>query len=239
MVPQFMNGYSFVPTRLIRTCLWALGIYAALLAFSLSVVGVYGQEIVSFYRWELSKIAPEYIIQTIKFDQTGADPVFKVRARHAVLIGGGSFEVMADVGSDFWAMAGLEHLVLVMLIPLAWPGLKRRQRLLSVLAAIPILIALEWLDTPWSIVGILDQESFVNSGGPVTAAMYWAVMLNSGWRVAMSLTGGLLACGGGYFMESLLSPRPKKKTQRSKSSTKRSNLSRGLKAVRPNKEMAR
>lgn len=206
-----------MPRRLLRTCLSALTIYAALIAFALSVVGVYGQRIVPFYRWELSKIAPQYRIQTIKFDQSGIDPVFKVRARHLVLVRGGSFEMMADVGSDFWAMAGLEHLVLVLLIPLAWPGLKRRQRLLSLLAAVPVLIAFEWADTPWSIVGIFDQESYLKSGSPVTTAMYWAVMLNSGWRAALSLAGGLLAYGCGYLIENWLSPSPSRKgTKRSK-----------------------
>ena len=217
------NGFSFVTRlRLFRTFLWALTVYVALTALSLSILSIYGQTIIPFYRWELGRIASSYRVQTITFDQSGMDPLFKVRARR--LIVSGPYAMLYDVSSIAWAMAGLQHFVLVLLIPLAWPGLKLRQRLLSLPVAIPFLIAFEWADTPWSIVSGLDLGSVSVTGGPIPSATIWTEILNAGGRLALSLAGGLLACGGGYFIEQSLSP--------SRKTSKRSRASRRLGAAR-------
>jgi hypothetical protein len=158
------------------------------------------------YRWELSSMAPQYEIRLLTFDESDAssplrDAQFKVAVRDTDhLLPGDRSSMLNHLGCRVSAMPGLQHFVLVLLIPLAWPGLGWKARLIGVAAALPLLAALEWADTPWVIVGCLDRGSASITGEPASAAALWADLLDSGGRLALSLAGGLLACGVGYLV---------------------------------------
>lgn len=218
------KGYSSLQKRLIRTCLWAIAIYFSLSWFSLFIVPFYGQRILPFYRRELSAIAPQYNIQSLTFDQSGTDPRFNIRATYIVFrdVFGGRLAIRNEVEGSVNVMVGLQHLVFVLIIPLAWPGLKLRHRLISVLLTLPALVALDWADTPWGLVTQLDLRSASVTGAPLSNAEIWFAILNAGGRPALSILAGLLACGCGYVIEGILQAKPQSSLpQKRKRSTQR------------------
>ncbi len=210
---EVRDGRSGLTRRPLVACLWALAVYAGLTASSVALIGAYGRAMLPFYRWELSTIAPGYEIRLLTFDQAETtselrDAQFKIAVRDSDhLRPGDRASMLNHLGCRVSAMPGLQHLVLVLLIPFAWPGLAWRVRLFGVAAALPLLAALEWADTPWVIVGCLDRGSAMITGAPATGAAIWANLLDSGGRLALSLACGLLACGIGYLMQQKLTAR--------------------------------
>jgi hypothetical protein len=101
-------------------------------------------------------------------------------------------------------MDGLQHVVLVLLVPLAWPGLDWKRRIAGLAFAIPVLCFVEFADLPWTIVGDLDTaKAELTSSSSSSVAMIWREILATGGRLALGLAGGLLAYG---FTRSRLSP---------------------------------
>jgi hypothetical protein len=205
------KGCSSLQKRLIRTCLWAIFIYFTLSLFTLFIVPFYGQRILPYYRRELSTIAPQYNIRSLTFDQSGTDPRFNIRATYIVFrdVFGGRLAIRNEAEGSVNVMVGLQHLIFVLIIPLAWPGLKLRQRLISLLLTLPALVALDWADTPWGLVTQLDLRSASTTGAPLSNAEIWFAILNAGGRPALSILVGLLACGFGYFIEGMLQAKPR------------------------------
>ncbi len=91
-------------------------------------------------------------------------------------------------------MQGLAHVVMLLFVPLAWPGLTWKRRAVALACAIPILCLAESADVPWALVGGLDavKSRFVPASDSLP--IIWLHIMASGGSFALGLAGGLLAC---------------------------------------------
>ncbi len=177
--------------------LWAVAVYAALSACALGLTDAYAHAVLPFYRWELSWIAPDYKVQKLEVDHSDPQPKFRITALDTQYVSeGGRLHPPGTVAyiSHVLVMSGLQHVVLVFFVPLAWPGLTWRRRVAAVMWAIPALCAVEFVDIPWSVVGDLDAAKADMTHTAETFAMIWDVLLSTGGRLALGLAGGVLAC---------------------------------------------
>jgi len=177
--------------------LWAVAVFAALSAGALLLADVYGRAVLPFYRWELSWIAPEYEVRKLEVDHSDPQPKFRITALETqFVLAGGQLHPPRTIAYTSFAlvMSGLQHVVLVFFVPLAWPGLTWKRRIAAAMCAIPALCAIEFLDIPWSLVGGLDAAKADMTHTSETFAMIWRELLSTGGRLALALAGGALAC---------------------------------------------
>lgn len=177
---------------------WAVTVYVVLSVCTLISVDAYGHAMLSFCRWELGWVAPQYGVQQLYVGRSNSEPAFNIAARNNdyVYVDGeldppGRFTLQATIA----VMPGLQYVVLVLLVPLAWPGLAWKRRLAALACAIPILCAVEFVDIPLHMVGGLDLAIAAHNHAPDTLAMTLAQILDTGGRLVLGLTGGLAACG--------------------------------------------
>jgi hypothetical protein len=176
--------------------LWAVAVYALLSACALRLTDAYGHAVLPFYRWELSWIAPEYEVQKLEVDGSDPQPMFRTTALDTqYMFVNGRLQPPGTVAymSHVLVMSGLQPIVLVFFVPLAWPGLTWRRRVASVVCAIPVLCALEFVDIPWSLIGGLDAAKADMTRTSETFAMICGALLSTGGRLSLGLAGGVLA----------------------------------------------
>lgn len=178
--------------------LWAFTVYTVLTVCALALVDAYGEAVLPLYRWEVGWVAPQYQLRDLNVDRASAEPTFKVTARNndylyvdGKVFSPGSCIFRGAVGFE----PGLQHVVLVLLVPLAWPGLTWKRRVAALACAIPVLGVLEFVDIPLAIVGGLDLTNATYNHTPDSLAMVWSQILDTGGRLALGLAGGLVACG--------------------------------------------
>jgi len=185
-----------MPKELLRV-LWAVAVYAALTACALAAVNLYAKLVLPFYRWELGWIAPEYQVENLDLDIALEQPAFTVKARNSdylFAIDGNFPPRSLFFQFQFLVMQGLAHVVILLFVPLAWPGLTWKLRAVALACAIPILCLVEFADVPWALVGGLDavKSRFVHA--PDSLPMIWLHITASGGSFALGLAGGVLAC---------------------------------------------
>ncbi|MGO9336578.1 MAG: hypothetical protein ACLPY1_03620 [Terracidiphilus sp.] len=177
--------------------LWAVAIYAALTLCALAAVNLYAKSVLPFYRWELGWIAPEYDVQQFDVDRARGELAFDVLATnrgHLYLIDRVVPPRSLTFRVHLLVMRGLEHTVMLLFVPLAWPGLGWKQRAVALAWAIPILCFVEFADLPWVMVGGFDQiksRAFQTSD---SLPIVWSQIEESGGSLALGLAGGGLAC---------------------------------------------
>jgi hypothetical protein len=159
----------------------------------------------SFIRWELDWIAPQYRLQDLSIDRSADEPAFTIAAlnNEYVYVDGqmlppGSFTVAGRIA----VMPGLQTVILVLLVPLAWPGLRWKRRVIAVVFAIPLLLAVQMADIPVDLLGGMDLVNATYNHVPNTFAMTWADILDTGGRLALALAAGLFACTISSFIDS-------------------------------------
>lgn len=209
--------------KALLSILWAIAVYAALTACALSAVNLYAKSVLPFYRWELGLIAPEYKVESLDLETALAQPAFGVKATNR--------DYLFDIGANFpprslvfqfqfMVMQGLAHVVMLLFVPLAWPGLTWKRRAVAFACAVPILCLVEFTDVPWALVGGLDavKGRFVQASDSLP--MIWLHITASGGSFAIGLAGGVLACQmSAIFEDSRL--RKKHRGKSSKRSTSR------------------
>jgi hypothetical protein len=140
--------------------------------------------VLPFYRWELNWIAPSYDVQALTVDRSEPQPMFSVVASSEGKL----------LQCQVLVMHGIQHVVFVLLVPLAWPSLDWKRRLIGLAFSAPILFIVEFADIPWAIVGGLDLGRADFAMSTASAATVWMEILNTGGRLALGLAGGMLAC---------------------------------------------
>jgi hypothetical protein len=188
-----------VPTRRVLLAgLWAVAVYAVLTACALAAVNLYGEAMLPFYRWELGWIAPEYEVQYLDVDHSSAQPKFSIKVRDNEYMSiDGKLHAPGSLTDEYriLVMDGLQPVVLVLWVPLAWPKLSLKRRLAAVACAMPVLLVVEFADIPWAMVGGLDEAKASLTHASASFPMIWREMLSTGGRLALGLAGGLVACG--------------------------------------------
>jgi hypothetical protein len=183
--------------KAISYVLWAVVVYAALTACALATLNLYAKSVLPFYRWELGLIAPEYQVENLALEMALAQPAFGVKATNS--------NYLSDIYRNFpprslvfefhfLVTQGLAHVVMLLFVPLAWPGFGWKRRAMSLACAIPILFLVESADVPWALVGGLDavKSSFVPASDSLPTI--WLHITGSGGSFALGLAGGVLAC---------------------------------------------
>jgi hypothetical protein len=212
-----------MPKALLRV-LWAIAVYAALAGCALAAVSLYAKSVLPFYRWELGIIAPHYRVESLTLDIALAQPAFDLKARSD---GSSAIDRNLPRGLvlqvQILVMQGLSHVVMLLFVPLAWPGFTWKRRAAAVACAIPILCMVESVDVPWALVGGLDavKSHFVQVSGSLP--MIWLHIGDSGGSIALGLAGGVLACA----MPDLFERSRRRRVDRGKSGRRPASRARG------------
>jgi hypothetical protein len=204
--------------------LWAVAVYAILTACAVAAVNRYARLVLPFYRWELGLIAPEYRVENLDLDIALAQPAFGLKARDndSLSIIDENLRRNLVFRVQILVMQGLQHVVMLLFVPLAWPGFSWKRRAAALACAIPIICLVESADVPWALVGGLDvvKSRFVK--GSDSLPMIWLHITSSGGSFALGLAGGALACQMSAFYEnSRLRKLPRGKSGRRSASRKR------------------
>jgi hypothetical protein len=191
--------------------LWAIAVYAALMGGALAVVNLYGQTVLPFYRWELSWIAPQYHLLNFDVVHLGSQPMFNATVDDEFVSEDGEVLHPGSFRGSYKAlvMDGLQHVLLVLFVPLAWPGLAWKQRLTGLMFTIPVLFILEFVDVPWAMLGGLDAGKAHIVHCATSSATVWRDILSTGERSALGLAGGLIACGTALTFQRSRAPEPR------------------------------
>ena len=188
MQQPLLVARSLLAGSLLRTGLWIVTVYAALTLAALIGTNAYGELVLPFYGWELGCIAPNYQIEKLEVDRSGMQPWFTVRVEDRELgFIDGRLRPVGGMECSILVMHGLQHVVLLLLVPLAWPGLNWKRRLMAIAVAVPLLFMVEFADIPWAIVGSFDNEKAYLTHGASSLAMTWMEILNTGGRLALGL----------------------------------------------------
>jgi hypothetical protein len=177
--------------------LWAVAVYAVLTACALAAINVYAKSVLPFYRWELGLIAPEYEVEKFDLDVALAQPAFgiKVTNRDELAAIGGNLPPHYMVFEfQILVTQALAHVVMLLFVPLAWPGFTWKRRATALACAVPILFLVESIDVPWALVGGLDTVRSHFAPAPDSLATIWLHITATGGSFALGLAGGLLAC---------------------------------------------
>jgi hypothetical protein len=183
--------------KMLLRVLWGVAAFAATTGGAMAAVTMYAKLVLPLYRRELSVIAPEYQVENFVLDIVHAQPAFGVTARNSDYLTGidRSFPPRSLVFEfQILVTQGLQHVVMLLFVPLAWPGFTWKRRAASLVCAIPILILVEFADVPWALVGGLDsvKSGFVQT--PDSLPAIWLHITATGGSFALGLAGGLLAC---------------------------------------------
>lgn len=189
--------------KLLRTAGWMAMVYAILTACALAALAPYGRTVLPFYRWELGWIAPHYELRKLELTRAAQQTVFWVTAADRDYLFVYPHQPPQSLYPEFGilAMNGLTHVVLVLFVPLAWPGISWRRRFLALVLAVPVLGAMEFIDVPCSILGRLDEMRASYTHASASLASLWYLMLDTGGRFALSLAGGVLALGSSRMLK--------------------------------------
>jgi hypothetical protein len=183
--------------RVLQPVLWAAVVYAALTLCAQAAIQPYAEFVRPFYRWELGWIAPDYQVQQFDIDRPRGELAFNVLATNRGYLVNLS-RVIPPRSLTFrvhiLVMRGLEHVVMLLLVPLAWPGLTWKRRLAAVACAIPLLCLVEFADLPWVMVGGFDSLRSQYVPAPDSFPMIWSQIEETGGHFALALFAGVLAC---------------------------------------------
>lgn len=190
-----MRSSKMRARRILVTCVWITASYALLTALVLQVTDLFGASAVSLYGWELARIAPDYEIESVRMVKPPplGQRTIEITARnktelidaHIRLWPPGSVQCS---GGALVAPA-LKAVIIVLMVPLAWPALRWNRRLAALAVAMPCVVVAEALDVPLIVLGNLDRcfnhASFTTTFGD---------MLSSGGDWALSIAMGIVAC---------------------------------------------
>jgi hypothetical protein len=216
-----------MPKVLLRI-LWAAAAFAAITACAIAAVKLYANLVLPLCRWELGLIAPEYQVENLVLDIYDAQPAFGVTARNSDYLSGidRSFPPRSLVFEfQLLVTQGLQHVVMLLFVPLAWPGFTWKRRAVALVCTIPILILVESADVPWALVGGLDsvKGSFVQASDSLP--MIWLHITATGGSFALGMAGGLLACQIPAIFENSRLRRPgRRKSGKRQASRKRATI---------------
>jgi hypothetical protein len=190
--------------KMLPRVLWAIAVYAALTMCALVAVNLYAKLVRPFYRWELAWIAPDYEVRQFDIDRARGELAFDVLATNNEVLFLTDRFIPPHVQTfriHFLVMRGLAHVILLLFVPLAWPGLGWKQRTLALAWAIPILCLVEFVDLPLVMAGAFDTMKSKLVPTPDSLAMIWDQIEETGGYIALGLAGGVLACQMPAFFE--------------------------------------
>ena len=192
-----IDGNQPATRKLLLIGLKGLFFYVLLSTITLTATEFYGNSVLPFYRWEMQKLAPLYQVHSAQIMGTGTDSLYFISIRdlhwyyrNGKLVEGGRMGYECHV----LVLKGLQHLVLLLLLPLCWPNLTWRSRILALAICMPILLVIEVIDMPLEMLGILDGLVAQANALPASLYLEWSDILSSGGRLAISTLGGALAC---------------------------------------------
>ena len=171
--------------------------YLVLLDLSLQFGHRFVELLLPVYRWEIGKLMPDYQILNLALqDKRGEEMVaLNLKLVHYIVVEGHMIFSGGHISSSTLAGHSLQNAVLMLSLVAAWPAnIKRRS--LMLIAALPILLAVEMLDTPLMLSGSINDLILANIAPDASSiTVYWMHFLDGGGRLALSIAGALLSIG--------------------------------------------
>lgn len=182
---------------LFRTALELAGAFLVLTLLALALGRDYVELWMPLYRQVASWLLPEYRIVDLILRPGANETVVALTAETAanMVIGLKFLPAGVSMSSTTLASHALQHPVLLFSLLLAWPAVAWRKRWQLVLMGVPLLFAVECLDTPFVLAGAL-QDLVLGTLAPAEAASSWLIrwmhFVNGGGRLVLSLAAALM-----------------------------------------------
>ena len=173
--------------------------YLALLGLSLQFGHRFVDFLLPIYRWETGYLMPDYQILNLALqDHRGESMIaLSLKLVHYLVVAGHMIFPGGHISSSTLAGHTLQNAVMMLSLVAAWPATLMR-RFMTLLAAAPILLLVEMLDTPLMLAGSINDLILANVAPDAGAfTVYWMHFLDGGGRLALSIAGALLAVGIG------------------------------------------
>lgn len=160
--------------------------------------GFYGQLLLPLFRWELATFFPDYQIMYLGIARQGTELFFTVQSVLPVpcLIGTTILPAgTALTGSTLLANSLQHPVILLSMTVAAWFIREENGGRLLVFSFI-LLLVIEFVDVPLVLIGSMEDllfEQFAPNMVSHSFVIYWMNFLNEGGRLALSITGGILA----------------------------------------------
>jgi hypothetical protein len=171
--------------------------------------GLYGQLLLPLFRWELATFFPDYRVMHLGLAGQGTEIFFSLQSvLPAPCLVGTTLLPAGTVltGSTLLGHALQHPVILLSMTGAAW--LIRRENGRRVLVfSLLFLLAIELIDVPLVLTGSMENillEQFAPAGVSSSFLVHWMNFLNEGGRLALSLTGGILAILLGMKANSVL-----------------------------------
>lgn len=158
----------------------------------------YGKLLLPLFRWELAAFFPAYREMHLGLGGQGAEIYFTLRSVLAApcLVG---LTLLPSgtvlTGSTLLGHALQHPVILLSMAAAAWMSHRESGGRLLVCSLL-FLLAVELLDVPLVLIGSMESllfERFAPAEMSRSLIVYWMHFLNEGGRLALSLTGGMLA----------------------------------------------
>ncbi len=183
--------------QLRRAALELAGAFLALTLLALAAGHHYAELWLPLYRGVAAWLLPEYRIVDLVLRQGANETVLALTVETAgnMVVGLKFLPAGTSMTSTTLAGYALQHPVLLFSLLLAWPTVAWRNRWQLILMGVPLLFALECLDTPFVLAGAV-QDLVLGTLAPAEAASSWLIgwthLVNGGGRLALSLAAAFI-----------------------------------------------
>jgi len=179
-------------------CVAILGSFLCVAAFFWLTGPFYGQLLLPLFRWELAAFFPDYREIHLDLGGQGTEIYFTLRSVLAAPCRVGLTLLPSGTvltGSTLLGHA-LQHPVIILTMAATVWLCHRESAGRLVVCSLLFLLAVELLDVPLVLIGSIEAllfERFAPAEMSRSLLVYWMHFLNEGGRLALSLTGGMLA----------------------------------------------
>jgi hypothetical protein len=167
-----------------------------LLAVSIHFNDLYADTMLPLYRAVLGSALSGFDVVQISLDKVNGESVVAatVLAVSDQTVGGRTAQAGFSISASTLAAHAGKHVVLSLLVPMLWPGLKIAQRLKACVVALLLLPLIEVIDIPLVLAGAVRDLLEANLAPEIASQSWlvaWVQVLDGGGRVVVPFALGM------------------------------------------------
>jgi hypothetical protein len=148
-----------------------------------------------FIPFPIKLIYPEYQIESVRFDQEKM--LIECRTIiHGDIINEQGTQQRAEIQMKTCILPSALYIypIILFTLQLAWPGLRKRDRLIAIITGLPFLFLIEMIDIPLTLINKLEHKLVIDSVGQ-KFRLFIIYFFNNGGRQFAALLVVLITIG--------------------------------------------
>jgi len=170
-------------------------LYCLLLLTTLFFGKYYTHLMLPLYNWEISKLEPQFIIQSLDVESKNNTKILlTINLNEPIIINNKFFPKHTNITSSTLAAHPLQRLVITLSIFITWCIIYFKQWRLILGVVFPALIVIEMLDIPLLLLGSIWDLLYTNAGAEYYIHSWlikWVAFLESGGRLFLNISAAL------------------------------------------------